>query len=136
MLTGYLDGHHLRNPREVLGTLAKLFKEQIGFSSAEFLSYEQCTISANAEHEATVRAWVDLLCSLMFHRSLFITDSMNSMGLSRGTWGKGTWCAICLDAFCQLRRVDDRYINLGEAYVDGYMTGRGIDELVQGVHTS
>lgn len=137
MLPGYMDGHHLRNPREALGTLAKLFKEQIRFSSAEFLSYEQYTISANAEHEATVRAWVDLLCSLMFHRSFFITDSI-SIGLGPGTLKEGDMVCILLGYSLpvNLQRVEEHCIYLGEAYVDGYMKGKSIDELVQGLHTS
>jgi len=64
-------------------------------------------------------------------------DSM-SIGLGPSTLNEGDTAYILLGCSIPvvLRRVDDHYIYLDSAYVDGYVTGEVIDELEQGVRST
>ena len=81
------------------------------------------------------RSWLDAISYLTFERNFFISK-LKIIGLSADTVLEGD--KICILLGCSLPvilcKVENHYIYLGEAYVDGYMYGKAIDELEQGVY--
>jgi hypothetical protein len=80
-----------------------------------------------------MKTWIDLIFAHIWDRRFFIS-STGAMGLASQEVTKGD--LICIPLGCChpviLRKVEDHYINLGEAYVDGYMYGEAMDMLERG----
>jgi hypothetical protein len=81
----------------------------------------------------TMEAWMDFILGHTWDRRFFISSS-KTMGLAAQEVIKSD--LICIPLGCChpiiVRRVENHYINLGEAYVDGYMDGEGMDLLDRG----
>ena len=74
---------------------------------------------------------------IVYHRSFFISaDSRKIIGLGPDKLAEGD--SVCILLGCSvpviLRRLRSDFIYLGEAYVDEYMKGAGIQELEEGTH--
>ena len=84
--------------------------------------------------EITMKEWVKEFAGLVFQRSFLLT-ALGLMGLGPDTIQEGDM--ICILLGCQvpviLRPNGEHYIFLGGAYIDGYMHGRAIDDLKDGV---
>jgi hypothetical protein len=98
-----------------------------------------------ASHRASWRSPIDdevlgsvlvkITAEMMFGRRVFISDSkLGQTGIGPESIAEGD--VICVFLGCQLpvvlRPKKSYYIYLGEAYVDGYMYGKAMDELAQG----
>jgi hypothetical protein len=77
-----------------------------------------------------MKTWIDVIFCHIWDRRFFISSS-KAMGLASQEVMEGN--LICIPLGCChpviLRKVEDHYINLGEAYVDGYMYGEAMDML-------
>ncbi len=77
--------------------------------------------------------WVVLIYDNIWDRRFFISSS-KAMGLAWREIREGD--IICIPLGCChpiiLRREENHYINLGEAYVDGYMYGEAMEMLERG----
>jgi len=80
--------------------------------------------------EARAMGWVSQISANILHRRLWVSNS-GILGLVPDTITQGD--NICILLGCSvpvvLRPVDNHYIFIGTAYVDGYMTGEAIEEL-------
>ncbi|KAE8444971.1 hypothetical protein EG329_014099 [Mollisiaceae sp. DMI_Dod_QoI] len=78
------------------------------------------------EYRDIMRTWI---MRENFWDRLFFISGNKTMGFAPAEAREGD--IICVPLGCWhpliLRKVDDHYINLGEAYVDGYMDGKAID---------
>jgi hypothetical protein len=92
---------------------------------------EESFIEANTK--AVMDAWWTFILNRVWDRRFFISSS-KAMGLASEEVVEGD--LICIPLGCChpviLRKVDDHYINLGEAYVDGYMYGEAMEMLERG----
>ncbi|KAH8778098.1 heterokaryon incompatibility protein-domain-containing protein [Hyaloscypha finlandica] len=86
-----------------------------------------------AEAKVVIESWWDVILNLIWDRRFFISSS-KAMGLASERVVEGD--LICIPLGCChpviLRKVDDHYINLGEAFVDGYMYGEAMEMLERG----
>ncbi|KAH8750972.1 heterokaryon incompatibility protein-domain-containing protein [Hyaloscypha sp. PMI_1271] len=86
-----------------------------------------------AEAKAVMEAWLVFILNRFWDRRFFISTS-KAMGLASEEVVEGD--LICIPLGCChpviLRKVEDHYINLGEAYVDGYMYGEAMEMLERG----
>jgi hypothetical protein len=115
-----------------LAALAKLSSEHhMHVNDTQLHSFEQ---SAD-EVDHNTKSWVVIIRMFLCHRSFFIIGS-KMIGLGPDTLAEEH--SVCILLGCSvpiiLRQLGDQYIYLGEAYVDEYMTGRGIDELEAGAY--
>jgi hypothetical protein len=82
---------------------------------------------------AIMETWVLFIYSHIWDRRFFISSSKN-MGLASREIREGD--IICIPLGCChpiiLRKEENHYINLGEAYVDGYMYGEAMEMLERG----
>lgn len=80
-----------------------------------------------------MEAWITLICAFIWDCRFFISSS-KAMGLSSREAREGD--IICIPLGCChpiiLRKEENHYINLGEAYVDGYMYGEAMEMLERG----
>jgi len=79
------------------------------------------------------KSWGTAVLQVIRRRRLFISNS-ELIGMGPDSAEPGD--IICILLGCStpviLRPQDDHYIFLGEAYVHGYMYGKGMDELAEG----
>jgi hypothetical protein len=72
---------------------------------------------------------------MSYGRNIIVPES-NLIGLGPETLKEGD--KICVLLGCSmpviLRKVENHYIYIGEAFIDGYMFGKAIEELEQGKH--
>jgi hypothetical protein len=82
---------------------------------------------------ALMKAWIALIYCYTWDRRFFISSS-KAMGLASREIREGD--IICIPLGCChpiiLRKEENYYINLGEAYVDGYMYGEAMEMLERG----
>jgi hypothetical protein len=121
--------------KKILAALAKLSRENnLHPNDAQLESFENYAESI----DYTTKAWIETIRLAVCHRSFFISaDSSKIIGLGPDTLAEGD--SVCILLGCSvpvvLRRVGDYFIYLGEAYVDEYMKGAGIQELEEGTHS-
>jgi hypothetical protein len=134
--------------RKLLGGFAELFKEMyptraldsVLVECANFIHAEDRQVSEadNIPYDAAVnssvwRSWVQSSVAMTWDRRFFI-GSEDTMGMAPESSLEGD--IICIPLGCPhpmiLRQVDDHYIVVGEAYVDGYMYGKAMELLGQG----
>jgi hypothetical protein len=132
----------------ILGYLGLLFSESklIEAKTSILLSYwisylvlqkkDKATIEESFVEAETIRvmeAWWTIILNRVWDRRFFISSS-KAMGLASEEVVEGD--LICIPLGCChpviLRKVDDHYINLGEAFVDGYMYGEAMEMLERG----
>jgi hypothetical protein len=86
-----------------------------------------------SEFIAVMKPWISVIYSFISDRRFFISSS-TAMGLASGQIREGD--IICIPLGCChpiiLRKEETHYINLGEAYVDGYMYGEAMEMLERG----
>ncbi|KAE9377436.1 HET-domain-containing protein [Stipitochalara longipes BDJ] len=86
-----------------------------------------------ADRKILMQAWLDLILTHIWDRRFFISSS-KAMGLGSTEIMEGD--LICIPLGCChpliLRKVENHYVNLGEAYVDGYMYGEAMEMLERG----
>jgi hypothetical protein len=86
-----------------------------------------------ANTKAVMESWWAIILHRVWDRRFFITSS-KAMGLASEKVVEGD--LICIPLGCChpviLRKFEDHYINLGEAYVDGYMYGEAMEMLERG----
>jgi hypothetical protein len=86
-----------------------------------------------AEAKRIMDAWISVILRRVWDRRFFISSS-KAMGFASEEVVEGD--LICIPLGCChpviLRKVEDHYINLGEAYVDGYMYGEAMEMLETG----
>jgi hypothetical protein len=86
-----------------------------------------------AEAKTFMEPWRTIILDHVWDRRFFISFS-KAMGLASKAVVEGD--LICIPLGCChpviLRKVEDHYINLGEAYVDGYMYGEAMEMLERG----
>jgi hypothetical protein len=86
-----------------------------------------------AEAKVVMESWLTAILGRVWDRRFFISTS-KAMGLASEGVVEGD--LICIPLGCChpviLRKVDDHYINLGEAFVDGYMYGEAMEMLERG----
>jgi hypothetical protein len=79
------------------------------------------------------KAWITFIYARIWDRRFFISSS-KAMGLASREIREGD--IICIPLGCChpiiLRKEENHYINLGEAYVDGYMYGEAMEMLERG----
>jgi Heterokaryon incompatibility protein (HET) len=82
---------------------------------------------------AIMKAWTGIIYDFIWDHPFFISSS-KSMGLASREIREGD--IICIPLGCChpiiLRKEENHYINLGEAYVDGYMYGEAMEMLERG----
>jgi len=134
--------------RKLLGGFAELFMEMyptraldsVLVEYANFIHAEdrQDSEANNIPYDAAVNSsiWRSLVQSsvgMTWDRRFFI-GSEGTMGMAPESSLEGD--IICIPLGCPhpmiLRQVDDHYIVVGEAYVDGYMYGKAMELLGQG----
>jgi hypothetical protein len=80
-----------------------------------------------------MHTWMEYSFRMIWDRRFFIS-SLKSMGLAAKEVTEGD--LICIPLGCChpviLRKVEDHYINLGEAYVDGFMYGEAMEMVEKG----
>ena len=93
----------------------------------------QSRSTIESECIAIMTLWVVLIYDNIWDRRFFISSS-KAMGLAWREIREGD--IICIPLGCChpiiLRREENHYINLGEAYVDGYMYGEAMEMLERG----
>jgi hypothetical protein len=86
-----------------------------------------------AEAKEVMASWWAGILRRVWDRRFFISSS-KAMGLASEEVVEGD--LICIPLGCChpviIRKVEDHYINLGEAYVDGYMYGEAMEMLERG----
>ena len=86
-----------------------------------------------SESIAIMEAWKSMIYNRIWDRRFFISSS-KAMGLASREIREGD--IICIPLGCChpiiLRKEENHYINLGEAYVDGYMYGEAMEMLERG----
>ena len=86
-----------------------------------------------SELVAIMETWIALIHDYIWDRRFFIS-STKAMGLASREIREGD--IICIPLGCChpiiLRKEENHYINLGEAYVDGYMYGETMEMLERG----
>jgi hypothetical protein len=86
-----------------------------------------------SKYIANLETWIAFICVHIWDRRFFISSS-KSMGLASREIREGD--IICIPLGCChpiiLRKEENHYINLGEAYVDGYMYGEAMEMLERG----
>jgi hypothetical protein len=90
-------------------------------------------VGAEEERENVMQSWLHLIFGNIWDRRFFVSSS-KAMGIAAQEVIEGD--IVCIPLGCChpiiLRRVKDHYINLGEAFVDGYMYGEAMDLLERG----
>jgi hypothetical protein len=85
------------------------------------------------ENTGWLFATFELICANIWHRR-FCVGAAGTLCLVPEVAREGD--IICLPLGCShpivLRAIEDHYIELGEAYADGWMYGKAIDELEEG----
>jgi hypothetical protein len=129
--------------RGILGYISQVFlesfPEQTGNSilSEYWNSYLAFGKEPGRYDEAADRrimhAWLEFSFRMIWDRRFFIS-SHNSMGVAAREVTEGD--LICIPLGCChpviLRKVEDYYVNLGEAYVDGFMYGEAMEMVEKG----
>jgi len=125
---------------DILGYLSQFFTDSDldQFSSSilsEYWDFYGVRWRGVAEEgiENVMQMWMSVIFENIWHRRFFISSS-KAMGIATQEMIEGD--IICIPLGCChpiiLRRVEDHYINLGEAFVDGYMYGEAMDLLERG----
>ena len=132
----------------ILGYLGLVFSDSklIGAETSILLSYWKSFLVLEKKDDATIQesvitaeakvlmeSWRVIILGHVWDRHFFISSS-SAMGLASEEVVKGD--LICIPLGCChpviLRKVEDHLINLGEAYVDGYMYGEAMEMLERG----
>jgi hypothetical protein len=107
------------------------WKSYLVLQKKDNTTMQESFVEANAK--AVMESWWVTILRRVWDRRFFISSS-NAMGLASEEVVEGDLKCIPLGC-CHpviLRKVDDHYINLGEAYVDGYMYGEAMEMLERG----
>ncbi|KAH6669025.1 heterokaryon incompatibility protein-domain-containing protein [Halenospora varia] len=134
--------------QKILGGFAELLMEmyptrvldQVLVDCANFIHIEErrSAQAKNEPYDATAqsiiwRAWVQISVAITWDRRFFVSSG-GTMGMAPESALEGD--TICIPLGCPhpmiLRHVDDHYVVVGEAYVDGYMYGNAMELLEQG----
>jgi hypothetical protein len=131
----------------LLGYLALVFDTALSLGADILYSYWESFLAVQAkdivggtseyevlviepENRVAMQNWVADIFDHIWDRRFFIS-SLGSMGLASEEVAEGD--IICIPLGCchpiVLRKVSDYYVNLGEAYVDGFMYGEAMEML-------
>lgn len=129
-ILGYLSllvsGSNLAKPETSI--LLSYWKSYLALEKKDNAAITEDFVEADAM--SVMRPWIDLILIRIWDRRFFISSS-KAMGLASQEVIEGD--IICIPLGCChpviLRKVEDHYINLGEAYVDGYMYGEAMGML-------
>jgi hypothetical protein len=129
--------------QDILGCLSQFFtdSDRDQFSSSILSEYWNFYLSGRGVRfvegiENVMETWISIIFSHIWDRRCFVSTSraIMTMGIAAQEVIEGD--LICIPLGCChpviLRRVEDYYINLGEAFVDGYMYGEAMDLLERG----
>jgi hypothetical protein len=109
-------------------TLALKFRSEIDLDETLRFSAKLHNWSLYTAQEARGMEWVSRISSNILHRRLCVSSS-GILGLGPDAIQQGD--KICILLGCSfpviLRPIDNHYIFIGSAYVDGYMTGEALE---------
>jgi len=119
-----------------LSTSLTVLHADLAVLESERVDQEDTTIVMDQTTELEKEATAALLSvSLMMNRRRFFLSENNWSGL--GPWDALEGDAICILFGCRfpliLRKIEDHYILIGEAYVHGYMHGKAMVEFGAGM---
>jgi hypothetical protein len=126
----YTKGKLLQWVLGACSTLALKFRSEIDLDETLRASAKLHNWSLYAAQEARGMTWVSQISSNILHHRLCVS-STGIFGLMPGAIQQGD--KICILLGCSLpvilRPIDNHYIFIGSAYVDGYMTGEAVEKL-------
>jgi hypothetical protein len=135
-----IESHHITSHftkskllQWILGACSNLalkFGLEIGLDEILYASARLHNWSLHTAQEARGMGWVSQVCSNILHRQ-FCVSSSGILALAPDAVKQGD--KVCILLGCSLpvilRPIDNHYIFIGCAYVDGYMTGEAMENL-------